>query len=127
MDCFKPNFITGISEIYISAEIGINHNGSLDIAKKLIDIAVDAVTTSEISVAMTVNQAVLENRSLIEKLSVLGKVKAEDNFCLISVIGNKINQTPGVANKIFDSCSISVTLKSVPFTSSKPVPTNSSK
>ena len=25
--------------IYIIAEIGINHNGSLDIAKKLIDIA----------------------------------------------------------------------------------------
>ena len=26
----------------IIAEIGINHNGSLDIAKKLIDVAVDA-------------------------------------------------------------------------------------
>ena len=28
--------------VFIIAEIGINHNGSLDIAKKLIDIAVDA-------------------------------------------------------------------------------------
>ena len=27
---------------FIIAEIGINHNGSLDMAKKLIDIAVDA-------------------------------------------------------------------------------------
>ena len=27
---------------YIVAEIGINHNGSLDIAKKLIDVAVDS-------------------------------------------------------------------------------------
>jgi N-acetylneuraminate synthase len=28
--------------VFICAEIGINHNGSLDIAKKLIDVAVDA-------------------------------------------------------------------------------------
>ena len=28
--------------IYIIAEIGINHNGSIDIAKELIDIAVDS-------------------------------------------------------------------------------------
>ena len=28
--------------IYIIAEIGINHNGSIDIAKQLIDIAVEA-------------------------------------------------------------------------------------
>ena len=27
---------------FIIAEIGINHNGSLDVAKKLIDVAVDA-------------------------------------------------------------------------------------
>ena len=33
----------GIGElVYIIAEIGINHNGSLDIAKKLIDVAVNA-------------------------------------------------------------------------------------
>ena len=28
--------------VFITAEIGINHNGDLDIAKKLIDIAVSA-------------------------------------------------------------------------------------
>ena len=28
--------------VFITAEIGINHNGSVDIAKKLIDIAVGA-------------------------------------------------------------------------------------
>ena len=28
--------------VFITAEIGINHNGDLDIAKKLIDIAADA-------------------------------------------------------------------------------------
>ena len=28
--------------VFITAEIGINHNGDLDIAKKLIDVAVEA-------------------------------------------------------------------------------------
>ena len=28
--------------VFVIAEIGINHNGSLDIAKKLIDVAVNA-------------------------------------------------------------------------------------
>ena len=42
MNCFEPNFTTGVSEIYISAEIGINHNGSLDIAKELISNSKDA-------------------------------------------------------------------------------------
>lgn len=28
--------------VFITAEIGINHNGSIDIAKKLIDVAVEA-------------------------------------------------------------------------------------
>ncbi len=31
-----------MSKIFIIAEIGINHNGSMDLAKKLIDGAVDA-------------------------------------------------------------------------------------
>ena len=67
------------------------------------DISVDAITTSEISVAMTVNQDVLDNKDLIEELGNLGNVKTEDKYALVSVIGNKINQTSGLANKIFDS------------------------
>tara|TARA_Y100000817_G_C16860378_1_gene545507 strand:+ start:2265 stop:3131 length:867 start_codon:yes stop_codon:yes gene_type:complete len=37
MDIFK-NFQSGKSEIFITAEIGINHNGDLKIAKELIDV-----------------------------------------------------------------------------------------
>jgi len=37
MDCFKSTFKTSESEIYITAEIGINHNGDVSIAKKLIE------------------------------------------------------------------------------------------
>jgi len=34
--------IQNLSEVYFIAEIGLNHNGDLDLAKKLIDAAVDA-------------------------------------------------------------------------------------
>jgi len=47
MDCFDKNFQLGKSSVYITAEIGINHNGDLEIAKKLIkkskEIGIDAV------------------------------------------------------------------------------------
>ena len=47
MDCFDKNFQVGKSNIFITAEIGINHNGDLNIAKELIEkskeIGVDAV------------------------------------------------------------------------------------
>tara|TARA_X000001036_G_scaffold415246_1_gene431195 strand:+ start:13269 stop:14135 length:867 start_codon:yes stop_codon:yes gene_type:complete len=47
MDCFDKNFETGKSHIYITAEIGINHNGDIEIAKELIknskSAGVDAV------------------------------------------------------------------------------------
>ena len=41
MDCFK-NFIVGKSKVYVVAEIGINHNGDIDLAKQLIKAAKDS-------------------------------------------------------------------------------------
>ena len=50
MDCFK-NFIVGKSKVYVAAEIGINHNGDMDLAKQLIKAAkesgADAVKVSK--------------------------------------------------------------------------------
>ena len=65
------------------------------------DISIDAITTSEISVAMTLNSQDLEVPDLIEDLEKYGKVTVENNLTLISIIGNKINHTPGLASKIF--------------------------
>ena len=65
------------------------------------DVSVDAITTSEISVAMTVDMPILENKEFISKLETLGKIKIERNYTLVSIIGNKINTTSGIANKIF--------------------------
>ena len=65
------------------------------------DISVDAITTSEISVAMTVERDVAKNELFIQDIEKLGKIKIENNYSLVSIIGNKINTTSGIANKIF--------------------------
>lgn len=65
------------------------------------DISVDAITTSEISVAMTVDQVATKNERFLKEISELGKIKIEQNYSLVSIIGNKINTTSGIANKIF--------------------------
>ena len=67
------------------------------------DVSVDAITTSEISVAMTIDMNILANNTFIEELEKLGKIKkVEQDFALVSIIGNQINTTPGIANKIFN-------------------------
>jgi N-acetylneuraminate synthase len=52
--------------IFIIAEIGINHNGSLDIAKKLIDMAVetgcDAVKFQKRTIEIVYSKDVLDRR-----------------------------------------------------------------
>ncbi len=65
------------------------------------DISVDAVTTSEISVAMTVDMNSLQNQDFKDELKELGNVKIENNYALVSLIGNRINHTSGVSGKIF--------------------------
>ncbi len=63
-------------------------------------VSVDLITTSEISVAITVNDDTLENKNLIEELKSMGQVKIENGFSLISIIGNNINHTSGLGNDI---------------------------
>lgn len=68
-------------------------------------ISIDAITTSEISVSMTLDNSALLNKKLIQELSQFAEVHIEENLCLVSVIGNNINHTPGLAKKIFDAIS----------------------
>jgi len=65
------------------------------------DISVDAITTSEISVALTVHNDTFNNQKLLDDLAELGNVKVEKDLCLVSLIGNNINHTKGLANNIF--------------------------
>lgn len=66
-------------------------------------ISVDCVTTSEISVAVTVDLSTLENTKFIKELRDIGEVRYETNYALISLIGNNISGTTGVAQNIFNS------------------------
>lgn len=66
-------------------------------------ISIDAITTSEISVSVTLDNADLLNKSLIEQLSQVAEVHVESDLSLVSLIGNNINHTPGLAKKIFDA------------------------
>jgi aspartate kinase len=66
-------------------------------------VSVDSITTSEISVSLTVDDATLVNKRLIQDLSELANVKIEENLALVSLIGNNINHTHGLASDIFSA------------------------
>ncbi|MDO9182792.1 MAG: lysine-sensitive aspartokinase 3 [Bacteriovorax sp.] len=66
-------------------------------------VSVDAITTSEISVSLTLDDSTLINRDLIADLEKFADVEVEENLALVSLIGNNINHTPGLAKKIFES------------------------
>lgn len=68
-------------------------------------VSVDAITTSEISIAMTVDRSTLTHEKLFLELKELGEVTTEEGFSLVSLIGNGMNHTPGLAVKIFGAIS----------------------
>jgi len=66
-------------------------------------VSIDSITTSEISVALTLDDSTLLNSKIIETLGKLCDVKVEEGLSLVSLIGNDINHTPNLASKIFNS------------------------
>lgn len=66
-------------------------------------VSIDAITTSEISVSMTLDDSALLNKELIHDLEELAVVQVEEDLSLVSLIGNNINHTPGLAKKIFNA------------------------
>ena len=67
------------------------------------EVSVDCVTTSEISVAVTVDTQTLKNEDLLNDLALIGKVDTELGFSLVSLIGNKMLEQSGLAKRIFSS------------------------
>ncbi len=66
-------------------------------------VSVDAITTSEIAVSMTVDADTAHNKELLHDLRKLGDVAIEEKLALVSLIGNNINHTPGLGSRIFKS------------------------
>ena len=66
-------------------------------------VSIDAITTSEISVSLTLDDSTLMNKDLVVDLEKIADVQIEEHLALISLIGNNINHTPGLAKKIFET------------------------
>ena len=66
-------------------------------------VSVDSITTSEVSVAMTLDDSTLLNKALMEDLSRLGDLYVEEGLSLISLIGNDLHKTSGLSKKIFET------------------------
>lgn len=66
-------------------------------------VSVDSITTSEISVALTIDNATASNQDLLDELQELCDIKIEKDLSLVSLIGNNINHTSGLAARIFKS------------------------
>ncbi|MEK2689556.1 lysine-sensitive aspartokinase 3 [Bdellovibrio sp. GT3] len=66
-------------------------------------VSIDAITTSEISVSVTLDDSTLLNKKLIADLSEIADVHVEENLSLVSLIGNNINHTSGLGKEIFET------------------------
>lgn len=64
-------------------------------------VSVDCVTTSEISVAVTVDNATLENERFIKDLEKVGNIHIEAGYSLVSLIGNELTRKAALAKAIF--------------------------
>lgn len=74
------------------------------------NLSVDLVTTSEIAVSFTLDNpsnSVAErlNRETLADLSELCEVVIEDNYDLVTVVGNNMHSAAGVSSKIFSAVS----------------------
>jgi aspartate kinase len=67
----------------------------------LYKINIDLITTSETSVALTLGDEIINHRQLFDDLRAIVDVKLEKDMCVVSIVGNRMNETPGVATHIF--------------------------
>lgn len=72
------------------------------------NMSVDLITTSEVSVALTLDTTgstssgdSLLSQALLTELSSLCRVEVEENLALVAIIGNKLSQACGVGKEVF--------------------------
>lgn len=64
-------------------------------------VSIDQVSTSEIAVAVVLESHILPNGALLKELKELGEVTIEQGLSVVSIIGNNVNNAPGLAQAIF--------------------------
>lgn len=68
-------------------------------------ISIDLITTSEVSVALTLDQPYLLTEEVIQEISQFAEIKSENSYSLVSIVGNEIITTPGISAKTFSTIS----------------------
>src|SRR5437764_11874259 len=106
----------GITTVQVSSARMLGAYGFL---RKLFEVfdhhqtAVDVVTTSEVSVSLSIDDASTLTE-LVTDLEQLGTVEVEKDRTIISVVGEGLRNTPGIAAKVFSVISdINVSMISV--------------
>jgi aspartate kinase len=64
--------------------------------------SIDMVTTSEVAVSVTIDNPVFIN-DIVKELEPFGSITVEENFSIVSVVGNEISETKDVLVKLFDA------------------------
>jgi aspartate kinase len=79
--------------------------------------SIDMVTTSEVAVSVTIDSAI-HLKEIVRELEPFGMIEVEENFSIVSVVGNEIAQTKNVLNKLFESM-VSVPVRMISYGGSK--------
>ncbi len=106
----------GITTVQVSSARMLGAYGFLRALFEVFDrhhTAVDVVTTSEVSVSLSIDDA-SALPELVPELEQLGAVEVEEHRTIISIIGEGLRSTPGIAARVFSEISdINVTMISV--------------
>jgi aspartate kinase len=106
----------GITTVQVSSARMLGAYGFLRALFEVFDrhrTAVDVVTTSEVSVSLSIDDA-SALPELVPDLKQLGAVEVEEHRTIISIIGEGLRNTPGIAARVFSEIrDINVTMISV--------------
>lgn len=106
---------TGITTVQITSGRMLGAYGFLRAIFEIFDrhrTAVDVVTTSEVSVSISLDDA-SNLPAILEELKRLGEVEVERERAIVCVVGEGLRSTPGIASMVFSTISdINVSLVS---------------
>jgi aspartate kinase (monofunctional class) len=98
-------FKKGIAVVRVTAPRTRSAHGFLRALFEVLDrhrTSVDVVSTSEVSVSLTVEKTDALPL-LLDDLRPLGHVEVEHGRCLVSVVGEGLRRTPGIAARVFET------------------------
>jgi aspartate kinase len=93
----------GITTVQVTSARMLGAYGFLRALFEVFDrhrVAVDVVTTSEVSVSLSIDDAT-GLADLLPDLQTLGTVQVEEHRTIVSVVGEGLRNTPGIAARVF--------------------------